>query len=83
MVRLKGHFDGQQIVLDETVPAGIREGASVDVVFDDAETATSGAARSFVERVWPMMGKLSGPSDLSEEHDHYAHGAPKRKGRNG
>lgn len=28
-----------------------------------------------------FVGALEGPSDLAENHDHYAHGAPKRSAR--
>ncbi len=82
MVRLKGHFDGRQIVLDDSVPDGIREGASVDVVFVDAETKSADGCGSFLECLDALTGSIEGPGDLSEEHDHYAHGAPKRADRN-
>ena len=83
MLRLKGHFDGSAIVLDETVPAGVVAGREVEVVFVEPRVESGGDCRSFVESIEPLIGSIDGPRDLSEEHDHYAHGAPKRADRNG
>ena len=78
MVRIKGHFDGIGIIFDEAVPTEIREGAPVEIVFLEKDAEPTGNCQSLVDRIWPLMGSISGPGDLSEEHDHYAHGAPKR-----
>ncbi len=45
MVVLKGHFDGDRVVLDECVPENIPMNARVNVIFslDDAEPVRPGA----------------------------------------
>ena len=83
MVRLKGHFDGRGIVLDEAPPEGVASGALVEVVFTSMEEAGPGSGEAFIERIRPLIGSAPGPVDLAAEHDHYAHGAPKRSELNG
>ncbi len=81
MLRLKGHFDGSAIVLDESVPAEVAMGTEVEVVFVEPRVESGGDGRSFWDSIEPLIGSIRGPSDLSEEHDYYAHGAPKRSDR--
>ena len=81
MLRLKGNYDGSGIVLDERVPAGVATGTEVEVVFVESLVESGDDCRSFWDSIEPLIGSIRGPSDLSEEHDHYAHGAPKRSDR--
>jgi hypothetical protein len=42
-------------------------------------TKTNGGHKTFAERYKKYIGCIkNGPPDLAENHDHYAHGAPKR-----
>lgn len=76
---LRGHIKNGQVVLDE--PATLVDGTAVEVVI--ATEPAAGAAGS----VWDDLLELAGsagpglPADLAENHDHYIHGAPKRKRR--
>ncbi len=83
MVAVRGHYDGHCVILDEVLPQGVAAGAAVQVIFAARNTDSDGDCRSLVDAIWPLMGSIDGPSDLSEEHDHYAHGAPKRSDRDG
>ena len=72
MTVLKGHYDGQRVVLDEPVPPGVNADTPVRVVFgaDDASTVLADIAR---------LGCAGGLApDFAEQHEHYAKGKPRR-----
>jgi len=63
-----------------TLPADftVEEGAEVQVVVPDPVPATAEPA-TFFDTIRDLIGSIKdGPEDLAAEHDHYAHGAPKR-----
>jgi hypothetical protein len=66
-----------------TLPAEVEiaEGAEVQVMLPDPSLAAERPA-SFFDSVRDLIGSIKdGPEDLAAEHDHYAHGAPKREER--
>jgi hypothetical protein len=70
----KGQVQNGVIILDDGAPA-LPEGTKVRV-----ETVrTEEAIRDLSRRLVSVAGKAKGlPPDLSEQHDHYIHGTPKR-----
>lgn len=72
MTVLKGHFDGQRVVLDEPVPAGVGAHTPVKVVF---ETEEAGAILAEIAGLARQAGL---PPDFAEQHEHYVKGAPRR-----
>ncbi len=58
MTRLRGHFDGRTVVLDEPVPAELRVNAPVEVVIssdrDEALREFEAYSREFWSR--PLLG---------------------------
>jgi len=72
MTVLKGHFDGEKIVLDEPVPPGLAANTPVKVVVETEP-------RSLFDRILGLAVKDDGlPPDFSEQHEHYVKGAPRR-----
>ena len=68
----RGHVKKGVVVLDE--PVKLPEGAAVRV-----ELAAPDDERTLAERLKDVIGIVKGlPSDLARNHDHYAHGKPKR-----
>jgi hypothetical protein len=67
------------IVQNDTIklPPGVHlpDGTKVRV---EPEPATDGNALEWMKE---FAGTVEGPPDLATEHDHYAHGTPKRAGR--
>lgn len=59
------------------VPEGAEwlEGAEVEVV-----VKREPAPGTFNDEFREFIGIFDGPPDMAENHDHYAHGAPKRAG---
>ncbi len=51
------------------------EGKSVRVIVQEAEDKKIPTPYEVFK---DLIGVIDGPPDLSENHDHYAHGAPKR-----
>ena len=65
-----------------TLPAeaNIPDGAEVQVIVPDAPPERQ--TTSFFDSMRDLIGSIKdGPEDLAAEHDHYAHGAPKRGGQ--
>ena len=59
----------------------VAEGTEVQIVVPDADHAVTQPA-SFFDTIRDLIGSIKdGPEDLAAEHDHYAHGAPKRSER--
>lgn len=58
----------------------VAEGAEVQIVLPstEAQSGSNPAPKTFFESVHDLIGSIDGPEDLSAEHDHYAHGTPKR-----
>ena len=79
----RGHVQNGTIVLDG--PAKLPEGSQVEVhplppPAKRAPTAKKGRVPTVADRLRPLIGCLKGyPSDMAENHDHYAYGAPKRR----
>jgi hypothetical protein len=76
----QGRVENGTIVLDEAValPDGAR--VQVEVVDDPASHSASESTGTLFERLSDVVG-IAGdglPDDLAVQHDHYAHGAPKR-----
>lgn len=75
----RGHIQNGQVVLDE--PANLADGTPVTI----SPTATPSSKPEDIRALWDgllkLAGTVDGPSDLAENHDHYAHGAPKRRPR--
>ncbi len=70
---LKGHFDGERVVLDEPVPPEILPQTPVKVTFEQQER----------EHVLARIARLAVsdddlPADYSEQHDHYVKGTPRK-----
>jgi hypothetical protein len=66
-----------------TLPAEVEvpDGAEVQVTLPDASPAKPQVI-SFFDSIRDLVGSIKdGPEDLAAEHDHYAHGAPKRAGK--
>jgi hypothetical protein len=78
VVRMKGHFDGANVMLDEPPPPQLAPGTPVVVLVADGTSDNESPHGSFLEVLERLSGSVHGPTDLSEQHDHYAHGAPKR-----
>lgn len=83
MVKLRGHFDGTRVLLDEPAPPQLVPGTPVEVVLTGCLDHPDDSRDSFFDELGRLTGTVEGPADWSEEHDHYAHGAPKRAPRNG
>jgi hypothetical protein len=63
-----------------TLPADVKvsDGTEVRVTLPDVATPPL-QPTSFFDSVRDLIGSIKdGPEDLAAEHDHYAHGAPKR-----
>ncbi len=77
----RGHVENGVVVLDE--PAKLPEGAEVEVTLREQRDASVGDEKripTLAERLAPLIGCVKGlPSDFAENHDHYLHGAPKKK----
>ena len=68
------------VILDE--PDALPEGAevSVRVLQRRAQRRRATKPKTLYEDMKPFIGVITDlPSDLSLNHDHYLHGAPKRK----
>src|SRR3990172_5585215 len=63
---INGHFDGQRVVLDEPVRAGILADTPVKVVF---ESATAGHVLARIAAL--AVSTLDLPPVYSEQHQHY------------
>ena len=69
---VKGHFDGQRVVLDEPVPPDVPPNTPVRVLF---ENQTGGHVLARIARL-ARPGGL--PPDFSEQHEHYLKGTARR-----
>ena len=75
----RGHIENGAVVLDE--PVTLPEGAKVEVAVLESAEATSDdrPIPSLYERLESVIGIAEGlPADFAANHDHYAHGRPKR-----
>jgi len=52
MVRLRGHFDGTQVVLDEPAPEELKPNTPVEVVLLDAREKALAERESFLKDWW-------------------------------
>ena len=63
------------------LPEGVHvpDGTRVEISFSESSGNTREEVPTLFELLEPFVGCIKdGPSDLAAEHDHYAHGAPKR-----
>ena len=68
----RGHVENGVIVLDD--PVVLPEGTGVRVELAEPEQRPT-----LAERLKDVIGIAKGlPPDLAENHDHYAHGKPKK-----
>ncbi|MBY0522859.1 MAG: hypothetical protein K2R98_05655 [Gemmataceae bacterium] len=73
-MRLRGHFDGQQIVLDQPVPSGLKVNTPVEVVILDTREQALQEMQAFLKEFWarpllatgPKAGRHWGREDLYE-----------------
>jgi hypothetical protein len=75
-----GTVQGKVVVLDKG--AKIKDGLRVVVELVPMPSRRSVARKkgqTFADRYKKFIGATAGPADLARNHDHYAHGAPKRK----
>jgi len=73
MTILNGHYDGQRVVLDEPVPAGISPDTPVRVTFDERDAR---AVLAEIARFAVASDDL--PPDYAEQHEHYVKGTPRK-----
>jgi len=69
------------IVQNNTIklPIQVPDGTQVEVVLpSDTPGGEFESAGSFFDTVRDLVGSVEGPADWAAEHDHYAHGTPKR-----
>jgi hypothetical protein len=52
MIRLRGHFDGQSIVLDDPAPSGLRADARVEIVVLEAREQALRDMEAFLKALW-------------------------------
>ncbi|MBI3195600.1 MAG: hypothetical protein HYZ34_14205 [Ignavibacteriae bacterium] len=77
MTILEAHFDGTSIVLDE--PFKITPNTKVKVLVDDkSNTERKSENMNRNKKVSFPKPIKTGIPDLSEQHDHYLYGTPKR-----
>jgi len=69
---VKGHFDGQRVVLDEPVPPDIAPNTPVRVTFENQ------SGKHILARVAELARPGGLPPDYSEQHDHYVKGTKRR-----
>ncbi|NOT01321.1 MAG: hypothetical protein HOP29_11915 [Phycisphaerales bacterium] len=77
----RGRVRNGVIVLDQ--PGILPEGAEVEVlrkaVHSPEESSENGSGPTWAEVFADITGKAEGlPPDLSRNHDHYVHGAPRQ-----
>ncbi|MBC2697076.1 MAG: DUF104 domain-containing protein [ANME-2 cluster archaeon] len=70
------HFDGKVLRPDE--PVDLKPNVRYRITIEDED---SSAKQSIWEVLDEFSGKIEGPEDWSEEHDHYLYGIPKQKKR--
>jgi hypothetical protein len=77
---MQGRVENGTIVLDDPVP--LPEGARVTIELIDAPNGSPDTASvaTLYERLNDVVGVAGNdlPEDLAAQHDHYAHGTPKR-----
>ncbi len=80
MTILQAHFDGTSIVLDE--PAELKPNTKVKVMVEPESNLksddSSQSKGTDLLSIFPKPVDM-GIEDLSEQHDHYLYGTPKRK----
>lgn len=69
---VRGHYDGQRVVLDEPVPEDIHPPAPVRILFD------GDSAETLIDRLGRLAEGDDLPADYSEQHDHYVKGTPRK-----
>ena len=69
-------FNNGKVVLPPD--AELPEGAKLRI---DVEVAKEGSLPTLNDELGEFIGIFDGPADLAANHDHYAHGAPKRTGQ--
>ncbi len=69
---LRGHFDGERVVLDDPVPEDVKPNTPVEVTF--VPGGSNGALAEIARLARP--GGL--PPDFSTQHEHYVKSAPRR-----
>lgn len=72
MKELRGHIDGDRVVLDDPVPNDLPPLAPVRVVLEDPSSET------VLDRLAKLAETDDLPADYSEQHDHYVKGTPCR-----
>ncbi len=71
-----GRVRNNVIVLEDGVV--LPEGTPVKVEVHEPAPAPAPPGSTLLDRLGDLVGCLELPEDLAHNHDHYAHGAPKR-----
>ncbi len=79
MKKIKGHYDGKQIVLDEDVQ--LQPNTEVTVLVEENGEGDFNKPIGGKTDPLEIFGKAvdTGIEDFAEQHDHYLYGTPKRK----
>ena len=72
--KLHVHFDGKVLRPEESVD--LKQNVRYLVTIEDEEPITG---QSLWDVLSEFSGKVDGPEDWSEEHDHYLYGIPKQQ----
>ena len=71
---LLAHFDGKVLTPEE--PVDLKPNVRYRITIEDDESISG---LSIWEILSDFSGKIDGPEDWSEEHDHYLYGTPKQQ----
>jgi hypothetical protein len=52
MIRLRGHYDGKNVILDQPVPGGLMPDTPVEVVIPDPREQALRELESFLKDLW-------------------------------
>ena len=73
---LRGHIEGQRVVLDDPLPAGLPERTPVRVIVSPANGASAGGGNC-LSSLAEMAQDGGLPADFAEQHEHYTKGKPR------
>jgi len=73
---LHAHFDGKVLTPEE--PVDLKPNVRYRITIEDDESISG---QSIWEKFSDFTGKIDGPEDWSEEHDHYLYGTPKQQNK--
>jgi hypothetical protein len=67
------------IVENNTIklPVHVPDGTRAEIILK-TDAKAEPQEGSFFDSMRELIGSIEGPADMAAEHDHYAHGAPRR-----